>query len=136
MAAAMFEFLIPQRPVSTQTRRRENLREWKNYVAGEAAKAWPADSPPFEGDLRVTLVYLASDDPADVDNIIKPIQDALVGLVYEDDEAVCDVDSHRRLLTQPIDVTDLPALLQNGVAAGEECVYVRVSEAAELQEYL
>ena len=43
MAAAMFEFLIPQRPVSTQTRRRENLREWKNYVAGEAAKAWPTN---------------------------------------------------------------------------------------------
>jgi len=136
MAFAMFEFLIPQRPVSSQTRRRENLREWKTYVAGEASKVWPAENRPFEGDLRVTLVYLASDDPADVDNIIKPIQDALVGLVYEDDGSVCDVDSHRRLLTQPIDVTDLPALLQNGVAAGEECVYVRVSKAAELKEYL
>lgn len=136
MADAMFEFMIPQRPVSAQTRRRENLREWKAYVASEAAKAWPADIPPFEGDLRVTLVYLASDDPADVDNIIKPIQDALVGLVYEDDGSVCDVDSHRRLLTHPIDVTDLPELLRNGVAVGEECVYVRVSGAAELKEYL
>jgi Holliday junction resolvase RusA-like endonuclease len=132
----MFEFLIPQRPVSVQTRCRDNLREWKAYVNGEAAKAWPADASPFEGDLRVTLVYLASDDPADVDNIIKPIQDALVGLVYEDDDAVCDVDSHRRLLTLPIDVTDLPPLLQSGVAAGEECVYVRVSNAADLREYL
>ncbi|WP_230949304.1 hypothetical protein [Burkholderia vietnamiensis] len=26
----MFELLIPQRPVSSQTRRRENLREWKS----------------------------------------------------------------------------------------------------------
>lgn len=132
----MFEFLIPQRPVSSQTRRRENLREWKAYVTGLASMAWPVGSPPFEGNLRVTLVYLASDDPADVDNIIKPIQDALVGLVYEDDETVCDVDSHRRLITQPIDVTELPPLLQSGVASGEECVYVRVSEAAELKEYL
>jgi Holliday junction resolvase RusA-like endonuclease len=93
MAFAMFEFLIPQRPVSSQTRRLENLREWKAYVAGEAAKVWPAEKRPFEGDLRVTLVYFVIDDPADVDNIIKPIQDALAGLVYEDDESVCDVDT-------------------------------------------
>lgn len=132
----MFEFLIPQRPVSSQTRRRENLREWRSYVAKEAAKVWPTGSPLFGGNLRVTLVYLANDAPADVDNIIKPIQDALVGLVYQDDESVSDVDSHRRLLTQPIDVTDLPVLLQHGVATGEECVYVRVSEAADLKDYL
>lgn len=132
----MFEFLIPQRPVSLQARRREKLREWQDYVKGEAAKAWPENQPPLEGDLRVTLVYLADDPPVDVDNIIKPIQDALVGVVYLDDVSVSDVDSHRRLLSQVIDVTDLPALLVEGVADGEECVYVRVTEAAKLQEYL
>lgn len=132
----MFEFLIPQRPVSLQTRRRANLQEWKAYVNGEALKAWPVGAPLLVGDLRVTLVYLAGDDPADIDNIIKPIQDALVGVVYRDDGAVCDVDSHRRLLAQPIDVTNLPPLLQGGVVKGEECVYVRVAESAALQEYL
>jgi hypothetical protein len=35
-----FEFLIPDRPVSLQTRNRENLRQWKAYVASEAAKSW------------------------------------------------------------------------------------------------
>lgn len=131
-----FEFVIPQRPVSLQTKNRRNLQAWKSFVTAEAAKTWPGGAEPFAGDLRVTLVYLAADDAADVDNIIKPIQDALVGMVYQDDFAVCDVDCHRRFLSEPIDVTNLPSLLQAGVAKADECVYVRVSDASELRDYL
>jgi Holliday junction resolvase RusA-like endonuclease len=131
-----FEFLIPRRPVSLQTKSRKNLQAWKAAVAAEAAKAWPAGDLPFEGELRVTLVYLAGKDPADADNIIKPIQDALVGMVYKDDFSVCDIDCHRRFLSEPIDFTNLPPLLQMGVASADECVYVRVSDARELAEYL
>lgn len=136
MPNVTFEFMIPQRPVSLQTRNRRNLQAWKAFVTAEAAKTWPVDAQPFAGDLRVTLVYLAADDAADVDNIIKPIQDALVGMVYQDDFAVCDVDCHRRFLSDPIDLTDLPLLLQAGVANADECVYVRVSDATELKDYL
>lgn len=136
MPNATFEFLIPQRPVSLQTKKRANLQNWKAFVAAEAAKTWPAGAQPLAGDLRVTLVYLAANDPADVDNIIKPIQDALVGMVYEDDFDVCDVDCHRRFLSDPIDVTDLPPILQAGVAQANECVYVRVSDALNLRAFL
>lgn len=136
MPNVSFEFLIPQRPVSLQTKNRKNLQAWKAFVTAEAAKTWPTDAEPLAGDLRVTLVYLAADDAADVDNIIKPIQDALVGMVYHDDFDVCDVDCHRRFLTDPIDLTDLPLLLQAGVVKADECVYVRVSHASRLMDYL
>ena len=79
--------------MSLQTRRRANPREWNAYVNGEARKVWPADASLLDVEVRLTLVHLAGDDPVDIDNIIKPIQDALVGVVYADDEAVCDVDS-------------------------------------------
>jgi Holliday junction resolvase RusA-like endonuclease len=136
MPTFTFEFLISQRPVSLQTRRRANLQAWKIFVAQEAKKTWPPGTSGFTTDLRFTLVYLSDDTPADVDNIIKPIQDALVGLVYEDDALICDVDSHRRFLSEPIDITDLPPLLQTGVANGVECVYVRVANASELKDCL
>jgi crossover junction endodeoxyribonuclease RusA len=136
MPAVSFEFLIPERPVSLQTKSRSNLQAWKAFVAAEAAKTWPAGAEPFDGDLQVTLVYLAAEDAADIDNIIKPIQDALVGLVYSDDFSVSDVDAHRRFLSDPIDVTELPPLLQAGVATAEECVYVRISDASNLKDYL
>ncbi|NJM11509.1 MAG: RusA family crossover junction endodeoxyribonuclease [Synechococcaceae cyanobacterium SM1_2_3] len=132
-----FEFLIPQRPVSLQTRNRANLQAWKNFVRGEAQKVWNNSTPPVSSPpLRLSIVYLCDRSPADTDNIIKPIQDALVRLIFEDDCLVSDVDSHRRFLDEPIDLTNLPPLLQIGVAAGSECVYVRVSDAQDLRSYL
>ncbi|QSX77978.1 RusA family crossover junction endodeoxyribonuclease [Agrilutibacter solisilvae] len=131
-----FEFLIRKRPVSHQTKSRKNLQAWKAYVRSEAEKVWPVGRPAEEGDLRFSIVYLCDDSPADIDNIIKPIQDALVGLVYVDDSLIADVDSHRRFLAAGIDVTNLPQLLKLGVFDGDECVYVRVAESPLLESLL
>lgn len=81
-------------------------------------------------------MYLCDDSPADIDNIVKPIQDALVGVVYADDSLITDVDSHRRFITDGIDLTNLPRLLIRGAESGEECVYVSVSLAENLEVYL
>lgn len=131
-----FEFLIPRRPVSLQTKKRENLQAWKNFVRVEAQKVWKDSSPITKGDIQLTLVYLCDEFPADIDNIIKPIQDALVDLVFEDDSLVSDVDSHRRFISDPIDIKSLPSLLQRAVIIGKECVYVKVSESQPLEKYL
>jgi Holliday junction resolvase RusA-like endonuclease len=131
-----FEFLISRRPVSLQAKPK-GLNEWKNFVRSEAEKFWKGDSPIKVSYLQLTLVYICSDDsPPDTDNIIKPIQDALIGLVYEDDNLVLDVDSHRRFMSDPIDITNLPSLLREGAIIGEECVYVKVSESQPLEKYL
>lgn len=130
-----FDFLIRRRPVSMQTRNRANLQAWKDYVRGEAQNAWPGQS--YAGqDIQLTLVYLYESDPVDTDNIIKPIQDALIGLIYDDDLQVTDVDSHRRPLTGTFDITRCPSALIRGIALGQECVYVRVTEAQPLEDYL
>jgi crossover junction endodeoxyribonuclease RusA len=84
----------------------------------------------------LTLVYLCDDSPPDVDNIIKPIQDAMVGVVYEDDIQISDVDSHRRYLTDTIFITGLPRILADAVRIGDEAVYVKVQSADELGVYL
>jgi hypothetical protein len=49
---------------------------------------------------------------------------------------VSDVESHRRFLSEPIDMTNLPLLLRKGVIIGKECVYVKVSESQPLEKYL
>lgn len=61
---------------------------------------------------------------------------ALVGLVMEDDFLVSDVDSHRRFLSDPLDLAALPVLLQAGAVRGKECVYVRICDAGALESYL
>ena len=130
-----FDFLIPKRPVSLQTRKTTNLQVWKQYVRDEAAKTWIGQIF-AEQDLQLTLIYLYNSDPVDTDNIIKPIQDALIGLVYDDDLLIADVDSHRRALSGTFDLTVCPIPLIQGIISALECVYVRVSESKPLEDYL
>jgi crossover junction endodeoxyribonuclease RusA len=88
------------------------------------------------GDLQLTLVYLSGISPPDTDNIVKPIQDALVGLVFSDDGLITDIESHRRSLGGTFDLTRLPPLVLAGIASGQECGYVKVSGSRSLEEYL
>jgi hypothetical protein len=134
MSIIYFEFLIPRRPVSTNNDKRR--QEWIRLVNKEAKKFWTGSSPIKDANLQLTLIYLCRDNPPDTDNITKPIQDALNKLVYEDDRLVSDVESHRRFLSEPIDMTNLPLLLRKGVIIGKECVYVKVSESQPLEKYL
>lgn len=87
--------------------KRPSLRAWKAFVQAEAAKVW-TDPAIQAGDLQITLVYLCDISPPDTDNIVKPIQDALIGLVFSDDALIADVDSHRRSLSGTFDLTRLP----------------------------
>lgn len=130
-----FEFLIPRRPVSLQTKNKKNLQAWKRFVQTEAAKTWNG-ALASEIDIHLMLVYLYDSDPVDTDNIIKPIQDALVGLVYDDDLLITDVESHRRSLSGIFDVALCPKLLLDGITLGNECVYVKVCHAESLESYL
>lgn len=130
-----FDFLIPRRPVSLQTKNRVNLQKWKNYVRDKAARTWSGVICCDE-DIHLTLIYLCNSDPVDTDNIVKPIQDALVGLIYNDDSQVTDVESHRRGLGGTFDLTRCPRPFIEGIASGEECVYVRVSAPCSLEDYL
>ena len=129
-----FEFLIPKRPLSLQAKSK-SLRAWKGYVKSVAAQVWPGPTVQT-GNLQLTLVYLCDESPPDTDNIVKPIQDALVGLVFSDDSLVADVESHRRFLDETFDLTRLPSLVLSGIAGQRECVYVKVSDSRPLEEYL
>jgi Holliday junction resolvase RusA-like endonuclease len=92
-----FEFLIKSRPVSQQTRRRERLREWKEFVRQEATRYWSSTHVPANGPVCITLVYLYDEVALDVDNFLKPIQDALVGLAFSDDSVITDVNLDPRV---------------------------------------
>ena len=89
----------------------------------------------YINNISISVVYLFNSDPVDTDNIVKPIQDALVGLIY-DDSLVIDVESHRRPLAGTFDLTRCPNALIQGITLSIECVYVRVSAPCPLEDYL
>lgn len=127
----IFELLLPRRPVSYQAKNSENKQAWKDYIYGRAFALWK-QNPISTGALRFTVVYLCESDPCDINNIIKPIQDALNSLIYADDGLIWDVTGHMRLLSDPIDIVGLPTQLANAVIQGAECVYIRVTESSDL----
>ena len=60
----------------------------------------------------------------------------MLNIICDDDLQITDVDSHRRPLTGTFDITRCPSALIRGIALGQECVYVRVTEAQSLEDYL
>lgn len=129
-----FEFLIPRRPVSCQVRRRDRLREWKDFVRSAAEKAWTESHQPPTGPAAILLVYLYEESALDADNIVKPIQDALVGLALVDDSIVSDVVVRRRMLTTSFCMDNVSPTLASGFDCGGEFVYVRLEDAPNQKE--
>jgi crossover junction endodeoxyribonuclease RusA len=112
-----------------QTRRADRLREWKDYVRRLAAEAWTAEHTRAEGRVSMTLLYLYEEAALDADNIIKPIQDALVGVAFDDDSRVCDVRVLRRSLKSAFKLDGVTPILATAFDAAAEFVYVLVEDA-------
>jgi crossover junction endodeoxyribonuclease RusA len=122
----VFELVIKRRPLSVQAKP-VRLQAWIEEVRQQAKKHWHRPHPLTDEAFTLTLVFLYESDPIDVDNIIKPIQDALVGVVYPDDQLVTDVHSHRRLISDTLSFAGLPAILAAAIKNQKECVYLRVA---------
>lgn len=77
------------------------------------------------------IIYFYDEINIDVDNIIKPIQDALKGLVYIDDEQIIDILASKRKLSGNLRVDNRSIVLGEGFARGNDFLYVSVSSASE-----
>ena len=81
---------MEQTPVSYQTRKKMRRGDWRQDVKNAARQVWGSESP-VTGPVMVTITYFFDDILVDVDNIPKPILDALEGVVFEDDSQVYDL---------------------------------------------
>ena len=132
----LIEFVVVSRPLSLQTNSRPRFQAWKDQVRAEAAKVWAGRRILDSGEFHLTIVHLHHGAPPDVDNIIKPIQDALEGVVISNDILVSDVESHRRSVGDPFELELLPRLLAAALVSPSECVYVRLADAIQLEGLL
>ena len=129
--ALPFEFVIDGPPVSQQARRREKVRRWKNEVRKAAAQHWPVGELPVAEPVMLTITYFYEDVLMDVDNIPKPISDALKGLVYADDEQVTDVLCRKRNRNTVIRVKSPSSVLTDRLRRGKEFLYIGVDKAPD-----
>ena len=124
-----FEFIVDGPPVSQQARRRERVREWKVAVRREAEKYWLSEQKIFTGLVMLQITYFYNNVAMDVDNIVKPIQDAIIGLAYVDDNQITDVLVRKRYLLSDFKTKGLTSILQEGFARRNEFLYIVVTDA-------
>ncbi|MCW3054238.1 MAG: crossover junction endodeoxyribonuclease RusA [Chthonomonadales bacterium] len=133
-----FEFTVDGPPVSQQARPRTRLQDWKRFVRAEASKRWPSGTLPISAPVQIIVVYY-HDGPSvsiDDDNMVKPIQDALNGLVYVDDNLIVDTTIRKTDLNGSFKLHGLSRVLAEGFIRNREFIYVRVEEALDHEELL
>ena len=123
-----FEFVVSGAPVSQQTRRRALLRKWIQTVR-RVARRWWGREPPRAGAVAVKVSYFYDGDPLDVDNIPKPVLDALKGIVYDDDRQVFDLLCRKRQLGEELLIHNPSAAMLDSVRDGQPFLHISVAEA-------
>lgn len=129
-----FAFIVTGKPVSLQTNNRAKLQEWKAKVGEAAAVAMPIETPATSEAVQVIITHYCIIQISDLDNIIKPIVDAMKILVYVDDRQVTDLTVKRRKLKEFADITAISPLLAEALAAGQEFIYVKIDQPSNPME--
>ena len=95
---------------------------------------WGRDSPSTEL-VMVTVTHFFGRVAPDVDNIPKPILDALKGLIYSDDSQVTDMLCRKRNLNDILQVQSPSIILNEAFDRGDEFLHI-VVESAPVQEVI
>lgn len=123
------EFLVSGTPVSHQAKRRESIDQWQARIVEASRPQLPAGHFATDRPVAATLFYFpASEMPGDVDNIVKPILDALGRHVYLDDHQV------HRVVVQKFEPGNVfgfespTVVLQDALNGTKPILYIRLSD--------
>ncbi len=90
------KFTVSGQPVSSQAGNKKQLSQWVESVRSKAQQHW--SGAPLNRFVHVSITYCCREWCGDIDNLAKPILDALQGIIYRDDHLV------RRLTLEWIDL--------------------------------
>jgi crossover junction endodeoxyribonuclease RusA len=115
---AVLEFVVRGTPISTGASRRSKAK-WRAKVSAAATTALGNDYAVVADVVRATVVAFYVDTDLDLDNILKPILDAMNGLVYVDDFQVTNIVAAKRDVAGSYVLTDASPVLVEQLAAWE-----------------
>ena len=104
------------------------MREWMLDVRNTAKRDWDTE-PPYTGEVKVAITYFFDHPLIDVDNVPKPILDALKGLVYADDCQVTDLLCRRRDLNAELQFHNPSPVLFPMLGRPEQFLHIVVTSA-------
>lgn len=122
------EFIVLGTAVSLQAKRRVSVEQWKQRIIKDSRKGLP--NPHFATDepIAVTLYYFPDTEmEGDVDNIVKPILDALTRHIYIDDHQVERVTVQKFEPGRVFQFGMPSAILEAALISAKPCLYVRLA---------
>lgn len=128
------EFTFEGPPLSLQSKNKTRKRAYKQSVENAAKQILPAGFNPLTQDLEIKITYYYEGDTPDIDNIIKPIQDALIGVVYVDDQQIADTRSRKRDINGSYRVRNVSACLLQAFSNGKDFVHVKINPFTATQD--
>ncbi|HTW69445.1 MAG TPA: RusA family crossover junction endodeoxyribonuclease [Acetobacteraceae bacterium] len=120
------EFCVHGRPLSARTRRRGSLAAWRQQVRAVALAALPDGHAPYAVAVELRITLYAPRPVADMDNLIKPVQDALQGILYEDDRMVKDVSGNWRNIDAPFQLHAASDVLVIALGSRRQFMHIRL----------
>jgi crossover junction endodeoxyribonuclease RusA len=130
-----FEFVVLGTPISVQAKPRSKNR-WKALVKTSAQGDWSTGTPPVTTNVKITVIYYYDGTALDTDNMLKPIQDSLIGVIYVDDCQITDISAGKRNINGSFRVKGLSPTLAKGFSANKEFVYIKIEAAPDHQELI
>jgi crossover junction endodeoxyribonuclease RusA len=126
----ILEFTVSGPPVSHQSHNKTNLRAWRDKVRSAALAEWGSREP-LGIRLRLSVAYYHRGVTVriDTDNLVKPIQDALIGLVYHDDQLVTHTFVSKTSIDGFYQIRGRSLVELTAFSQGDEFVYISVDQA-------
>jgi crossover junction endodeoxyribonuclease RusA len=131
--AIHLEFVVPGPPVSNQpgTAGRANLLAWRATIAGSATLQWA--NPPIMAGLKALIVnfYAGNKPSVDVDNMSKPILDAMQKIVYDNDRQIVQAEISHVKIDAVFSIPGVRPIIVTALQAGSQFVYVRIEDPVD-----
>ena len=110
--------------------RAEGRNNWRDCVKNFAKQRWPAQ-PPVAEEVMVTVTCFHDHRHFDLDNILKPILDAMNKLIYVDDVQITDLHCRKRDLNADLEVRNPSPALREALARLSPFVHIIVAAAPD-----
>ncbi len=129
--AVHLEFVILGPPISNQqstTHGKTNLAAWKAAIAGAATLNW--SNPTLTTELKAVIinVYAGNEPSVDVDNLSKPILDAMQKIVFDNDRQIVQPEITHAKIGAAYQVMGVRPIIVTALQAGNQFVYVRIED--------
>jgi crossover junction endodeoxyribonuclease RusA len=126
----LLEFTVLGPPLSHQSHNKTKLNHWREMVRSSAAKVWGSRSP-LESKLMIVVTYYHPGEAVliDTDNMVKPIQDALIDLVYQDDRWITHTYIRKISIEGSFRIRNYSLVLREALSRGVEFLHITVDQA-------